>query len=174
MNKVVLLGVCLALLACTTSLALADEAGLNGKSEFSISAAWLHVAGSSFSLAIGDYGKFVTPNIEVKLGLATAHASGSNASAILPEVTYNFITPTTRNVVPYIGLGGYFIHGSGGGALFAGNGNDSGFDAEAGARLFLNGDYKTSKTAVFIEYRYLNKVFNDNVSTVLVGLTRII
>lgn len=152
--------------------AYAQETGLMDKNEVQLAAAWADVADVSATLLAAHYGRFITPNIQAQLGVIWADIDfeGSNVSAfaIAPAIAYYFIGENTTNIVPYLGVGYYFLNAD---AAEEGSINENGLEAFGGVKFFVGGDYLTSNRAFFVEYRYLNDVFGDNVSAVMVGIT---
>jgi hypothetical protein len=157
--------ICAALLLSMVCTAFAaTEGGFAGKSEINFAAAWVHVAGESVTLGGVNYGKFFTPNVEGQIGVLYAKISGIDSMyAIAPAVSYSFVSPTTTNIVPYVGAGWAFFRAFGN--------SDNSFEAFAGGKFFLGGDYKTSKSAVFLEYRYINDIAGEKVNTVWTGIS---
>ena len=151
--------------------AYAQQTGLMGKNEVSFAAMWQKVGSDSTTTVQASYGRFVTPNLEPQLGLTWSDSEGSRNLYIAPAVAWHFIGEGTTNVVPYIGVGWYFVNNKNGASE-----SDNGLEAFVGAKLFIGGDYMTSNRAVFVEYRYLNDVSlgggsGENVNMVLIGIT---
>lgn len=162
MFKNVMLFVLAAMLLSSVAFAQ-DDMGMKGKTELSFAAAWADIAESDLTIVGVNAGHFFTPNWQAGLGALYLDLDGEDAWALAPFVAYNFINESTTNMVPYVGVGYYFIDIE--------DDNESGFEAFAGARFFVGGDYKCANRAFFLEYRYLNDVADENVSTVMAGIT---
>jgi|GEM_PF-6378741 len=84
--------------------------------------------------------------------IAKAELDGDDASAwiVAPAVVWNFTPKVPSAIVPYVGVGAAFA------SVDASGDSDSSinFEAFAGSRSFIGGDYCTSDKAVFVEYRY--------------------
>ena len=174
MYKKAALLIVVALVLGAASATQAEE-GMLGRNEVSFAGTWaeLSVGGASVSATLftAKYGRFVTPNIEPQLGLFYAKldiGGGGDLSGwgITPAVSYNFVSEESTNIVPYVGVGWYFLDSDDLGL------SENGLTAFAGARFFVGGEnYATSSHAFFLEYRYMNGVGPANVNSVLAGIT---
>ena len=160
MKRTITLLICVAVLMGIAAASHAE--GLMGRNEINGSAAWIKVEDLKLTLAGVNYGRFVTPNVEAQLGVLYLKPSGEDSAyALAPAVSYYFISPSTTTTVPYVGVGYYWI------SLFGEKENN--WEAFAGAKFFLDGNYSTAKTAAFLEYRYL-KIASTSINTVWAGL----
>ena len=142
MYKKAALLIVVALVLGAASATQAEE-GMLGRSELSFAGAWGKLSGGgadvSATLFLANYGRFVTPNIEPQLGLFYAKldlGGGGDVSGwgIMPAVSYNFVSEERTNIVPYVGVGWYFLDSN---DL---NLSENGFTAFGGARFFVGGE----------------------------------
>ncbi len=172
MYKVILL-VCASLLLVSLAPATMaqDDEGLKDKFELQAAAAWASVADIDVTALAFNAGKFLTRELEAQLGFLYLRGDlgGGSASlwAIAPAAVYNFVPKTPSSVVPYVGLGWYYLNGDSGSYET----DENGLHFFVGAKFFLKGDYKTSNQAIFLEYRRLQDVFDQNIDLVWAGFT---
>ena len=165
MKKAILALACMILVLGIVAAASAQEEGLNGKTELSVAADWTKIDSDSATTITLGVGKFVTPNVEPGLDLQYQKATGSDVAwALVPNVSWNFISETTTNVVPFIGVGWAFVR--------SGGIDDNALVLDAGARFFLDGDYKTSGTSLFLKCQYTNDLFGSNINQITLGLSK--
>ncbi|MDO8588593.1 MAG: hypothetical protein Q7T82_16315 [Armatimonadota bacterium] len=165
MKKLIVALACVALALGMVAAAFAEEGGLNGKTELSVSASWVEVDSDSFTQLTLGVGKFITPNVEPGLDVQYQKASGSDAAyVLLPNVSYNFISETTTNLVPFVGVGWAFARSSGE--------DDNALVLGAGLRFFLDGDYNSSSTTLFLKYQYTNDLFDNNINQISLGISK--
>ena len=146
------------------------------KSEISFSAGWtsIGVAGESVKITdlIGEYGKFIQPNVALQVALAYVNIDvvGESASAwlIAPQVAYYFNQDPAASWVPYVGAGFYYASGKSG----SWSDSNTNFTWKVGVKNFLGKTMDEADRALFIEYRSFSKVLKEaNVSTIMVGIT---
>lgn len=169
MKALVVLGLLAAL--CLLHGATMAEEGFQGRNELQFSAAWMDVEDVSVTFLAGKYARQVTPILDLGLelmfidGSVDADFEDDDASlwAIAPSVALNFPSKIDSRTVPYVGAGFYHVDGDGD--------SESGFQAFAGAKFFIGGDYRTASHAFFVEYRHINGLFDANLNSIAVGIT---
>lgn len=162
----------LALVLGLAATAQAEE-GMLGRNELAFAAAWAKISGGGSDLSAllfaTNYGRFVTPNIEPQIGLFYVNLKNSGSISgwgIMPAVSYNFVSETMTNIVPYVGLGWYFLDSN---DLSL---SENGLTAFAGARFFVSGESCTTAShAFFAEYRHINNIGGADINAVLFGIT---
>lgn len=164
MKKWTLALACAILALGMIAAASAQEEGLLDKSEFNIAVNWMSVSDANIAAAQAGFGKYITPNVEIGLSGQLLDLDGSNLWAITPSVSYSFISESTTNLVPSIGLGWAFVGGEGD--------DDNGLELDLGLKVFLGGDYKDSSTALFVKYQFLNDILGENVNIVSLGISK--
>lgn len=174
MKKFVIVALCLLLL---TVVAQVQAQGLTGKNAITGAAAWVNVSADdedvSATLFSAGYSRFINENLELKADLIYARAEldddDLSAWMIAPAVAWNFTPKTPSAIVPYVGVGAVFA------SIDTGHDDDTSFNFEAfaGARFFIGGDYCNASKAVFLEYRYSNvELFDEdaNVNLLWAGI----
>jgi len=175
MKNSLLVVLCVVFILGLMSACFADSTALEDKSELMAAGAWIDTSEDLSGLVLGvGYGKFIDPNLEIKLDLLYGNVDfdGEDIDALVlaPAAVYNFVPETPSATVPYLGLGGAYARVSG-----DGESEDSlKLQYFAGAKFFIGGDYETANKALFLEYRHTGiEFFGEEVDLDMVwgGLT---
>jgi hypothetical protein len=163
---------CIAMLAGLTAMASAQG---DLKQEVSVSGGWMNLSAGgtdiSTTFLVGQYGKFLQPNLELTVGLAYVNldVGGSvSAFALNPGVQYYWSQNPDALWVPYVGVGFYYASVSGGGW----SDNNTNFSYVLGVKNFFGKTMDEAEKAFFVEYRGYNKILGEvNVNGILVGIS---
>lgn len=169
-RMLVVLG-CTVLLLALASVMCSADAGLNGKSETNFAAAWAKVSDVSATAFVGEYGKFIASDSEIKVGLLYANVEGINLLAIAPSYVYYFNAKPGASTVPYLGAGFYYAKGT----AFGDSTSNTNYQFSAGVKYFLGGGVGKTDRTLYAEYRFLKDVLksDENLSTVIVGISNL-
>jgi outer membrane protein W len=158
-----------AILLIGAVVAASGQDGLLGRKEAAFSVAWADIGDTKTTMANVRYGTFFTPQVEALVGVTYNKASdGTSETAWGASLgaAWHFVPATASSTVPYIGAGFNYLKVSDGVSD-----SDTSYGIFGGAKFFLGGDYTTSKSAVFVQFDWVNDVFGDNMKTLSVGIS---
>lgn len=162
MSKAISILLCIALCFCAAA-AFAQE-GMEGRTEGSGAFAYVDVADVDLLLLTAQYGKFVSPNLELSVGLLYADADGADIWGLSPQVAYHFVPEESATRVPYVGAG--FMH------IDLDGETESAWSLFGGMKFFLDGDYSDANQAIFAEVRWISDLADEDVLAIWGGFTQ--
>lgn len=162
MSKVLTITLCVAL--CICAVAATAQEGMDGRVEATGAFAYLNVASTDLILLAASYGQFVSPKLEVGLGMVFADLDGTTIWGLAPQLAYHFVPEEPSKTVPFVAGSWMYLDGPGD-SLDA-------WSVSAGMKMFLDGDYTDGKQAITAEVRYINDVMGEDVLTVMAGFTQ--
>jgi len=173
-RSIVVALLCLILMTVCASVFAAETGGLMGRSELMGAAAWMGVDtddGDGSGVLFGaNYGKFITPNVELQLaaiyGSIDAGSEDLDALLLGPAAVYHFVPKSKKTAtLPYVGLGLMYADASG----FDESDSSLKLQYMAGVKLFIGGDYETANKAVFFEFRHTSvSMFDEDIDVNLI------
>lgn len=165
MKKLAICLVCIVLLLSVVATAFAQ--GMMDKKELEFAAAWAKISDLDATLLLANGGKFLNPNLELQATVLYAKIEDLNIWAIGPMAVYHFFPTTPSSSVPYVGAGFYYASASDGSDI-----NHTDWQAVAGVKSFIGGDYTQSNRAWFAEFRYIHNIMDsdENISSIMVGI----
>lgn len=148
----------------------ANTVSLKGKNEVLGAAAWMKGSGGGVSadgtLVGVNYGKFITDNVELELGLIYGKVSGNtsgsssgnlSATILAPSVVYNFVPKQPAAAIPYVGAGLAYAQLAGS----LGSATSTKLQYFAGGKFYIGGNADVANKFIFLEYRHADAKFKS-------------
>ena len=156
-------------------LASLASAQVDLKQEISFSGGWVNASAFgddvNVTFLVGQYGKFLQPNLELTVGLAYVNVDvGGSASAfaINPGIQYYWNQNPDAMWVPYVGAGFYYASVDTPGP----SDNNTNFSYVLGVKNFFGKTMDEADRSLFIEWRGYSKILDEvNVNGILIGIS---
>lgn len=162
MSKVLMIALCIAL--CICAVAATAQEGMKGRVEATGAFAYLNVANTDLILLSAAYGQFVSPKLEVGLGMVFADIDGNTFWGLAPQLAYHFVPEEPSKTVPFVAASWMYLDTPGD--------NFDSWSISAGMKFFLDGDYTDGNQAITAEVRYIDDVMGEDVLAVMAGFTQ--